>query len=51
MQEDGVVALLQSARASLVEVGMQPVAVVALDRPTIAGRVWTDGTLQPARPR
>lgn len=47
MQEEGVVTLLQSARSGLVEVGVQPVALVALDRPSIAGRVWTDGTLQP----
>lgn len=47
MQEEGVVAWLQNARTKLSELGMQPVALVALDRPTIAGRVWTDGTLQP----
>lgn len=47
MQDDGVVAWLQSARTKLSELGLQPVALVALDRPTIAGRVWTDGTLQP----
>jgi len=47
MHEDGVVAWLQNARTRLSELGLQPVALVALDRPTIAGRSWTDGTLQP----
>ncbi len=49
MQEEVVVAWLQTARKSLAELGLQPVAVVALDRPTIAGRAWTDGTLQPGQ--
>lgn len=47
MQENGVVAWLQDARRRLSEMGLQPVALVALDRPTTAGRAWTDGTLQP----
>jgi DNA-binding CsgD family transcriptional regulator len=47
MLEEGALAWLQSARTSLVEMGLQPVALVALDRPTIAGRTWTDGSLQP----
>jgi len=47
MHEDGVVGWLQSVRTRLSELGLQPVAVAALDRPTIAGRTWTDGTLQP----
>jgi len=49
MNEEGVVAWLQDARTRLSELGLQPVALVALDRPTIAGRVWTDGTLQPTQ--
>lgn len=49
MQEEAVVAWLQNARKNLMELGLQPVALVALDRPTITGRTWTDGSLQPTQ--
>ncbi len=45
MHEDAMT-WLQTARGKLSEAGFQPIAVVALDRPTLSGRIWTDGTLQ-----
>ncbi len=48
MLEEGVLNWLQAARRVLTDLGLQPVALVALDRPTVIGRTWTDGTLQPS---
>ncbi len=46
MQEENSLSWLQEERKSLVEAGLQPVALIALDHPTILERAWTDGSLQ-----
>jgi DNA-binding CsgD family transcriptional regulator len=45
MNDDGQISWLADARAGLLQAGFSPLAVAALDRPTLAGRTWTDGSL------
>lgn len=45
MFEESGLACLQTARTKLGESGFEPIAVIALDRPTVTGRMWTDGSI------
>lgn len=45
MFEESGLSCLQTARASLGEKGFEAIAVIALDRPTVTGRMWTDGSI------
>ncbi len=52
MQEEGVGDCLQEARRRLAELGLQAVALMALDRPSLDGREWKDeSVLVGANPR